>query len=129
VNEAALARAAQVAPGARLVRGPARALPFPDRRFDLVFTVGVLIHQPDDDLGTVMDGVVRCSRRYVLAAEYHGDEVSELPYHGRSGALFKRPYGRLYRERHPGLKLVEEGFLDLDAGFDRVTYQLLERPD
>ena len=129
VNEASLERAAQAAPGARLIRGTARSLPFADRSFDLVFTVGVLIHQPDEDLGRVMDEVVRCSRRYVLAAEYHADEIAELRYHGQAGALFKRPYGRLYQERHPDLTLVEEGFLDQDAGFDRVTYQLFERPD
>jgi pseudaminic acid biosynthesis-associated methylase len=128
VNERALAKARSNAPETNVVYGSARALPFRDRAFDLVFTMGVLIHQPDDALAAVMDEMVRCSDRFVLAGEYHAAATTEVPYHGVRGALFKRDYGRLFRERHPSLELRREGFLDVEEGFDRVTYQLFERP-
>jgi pseudaminic acid biosynthesis-associated methylase len=128
VGATALQRAREAAPGANLVRGPARHLPFRDRFVDLVYTVGVLIHQPDESLGEVIDEIVRCADRFVLWAEYHAAGTEEVPYHGQAGALFRRDYGAIYAGRHPELRVVEEGFLDRDAGFDRVTWQLLERP-
>ena len=127
INRASLARAAVNAPGVNLAEGSARSLPFDDRRFDLVFTVGVLIHQPPEYLPQVLDEIVRTSRRYVLAAEYHADEPVELEYRGKRGALFKRDYRQIFTERFPELTLLRTGFLDRDAGFDRVTYALFER--
>ncbi|MFI5291527.1 MAG: pseudaminic acid biosynthesis-associated methylase [Candidatus Limnocylindrales bacterium] len=127
VNTTALARARANAPGTHLSQASARALPFPDRSFDLVFTMGVLIHQPDDLLPAVMDEIVRVADRFVLAGEYHADETVALDYRGVQGALFKRDYGRLYLERYPSLTLRRSGFLDQDAGFDRLTVSVLER--
>ena len=34
------------------ILAPARSLPFDDREFELIFTMGVLIHQPEESLGT-----------------------------------------------------------------------------
>jgi hypothetical protein len=110
------------------VRGSARALPFVDRSFDLVFTVALLIHQPDDTLRDVMAEIVRCSSRWVLCGEYVAEETTDVNYRGMSGILLKRDYGRLYQEFFPELVLREEGFLTRDDGFDRVTYWVFERP-
>jgi pseudaminic acid biosynthesis-associated methylase len=116
------------APGTNVVSGLARALPFRDGFVDLAMTVGVLIHQPDASLPLVMAELVRVSRRYVLWAEYHAEESTEVAYRGERGALVKRDYGRIYRELFPELQVKAEGFLDVDAGFDRVTWQLLAKP-
>lgn len=128
VNESALARARANAPGVNAVRNVARRLPFGDELFDLVFTMGVLIHQPDSTLPLVMAEIVRCSRRFVFSGEYHAEKPTEVPYHLERGALIKRDYGRLYGELFPELELIEEGFLGPDSGFDRVTYQLFAKP-
>jgi pseudaminic acid biosynthesis-associated methylase len=106
---------------------PARSLPFRDRWFDLVFTMGVLIHQPDATLLRVMDEMVRCSRRYVLCGEYFANGNVEVPYRGEAGALFKRDYGRLFKEQFPDLRQVRSGFLGRDQGWDDVTWWLFER--
>jgi spore coat polysaccharide biosynthesis protein SpsF len=127
VSAGALDQARQHAPGTNLVRSSARRLPFRDRFVDLVYTVGVLIHQPEETLGEVIDEIVRCSDRFVLWAEYHAPGTEEVPYRGQSGSLFRRDYAAIYAHRQPGMRVVEEGFLDRDAGFDRVTWQLLER--
>ena len=127
INEAALLRARTNAPGVNVVYGSARELPFRDATFDLVFTTGVLIHQPDDQLPLVMDEMVRSSARYVLIGEYHAEDPTELQYRGLTGVLFKRNYGRLFLERFPSLVIRREGFLDVEDGFDRVTFQMFEK--
>jgi pseudaminic acid biosynthesis-associated methylase len=127
INEAALLRARANAPGVNVVYGSARVLPFRDATFDLVFTTGVLIHQPDDQLPLVMDEMVRCSARYVLSGEYHAEDPTELRYRGLTGALFKRNYRRLFVDRFPSLVIRRQGFLDVEDGFDRVTFQLFEK--
>ena len=127
VNEAALERARVNAPGVNVVASPARELPFRDGFVDLSYTVGVLIHQSEEGLATVIDELVRCSKRFVLWAEYHADASEEVPYHGVAGSLFRRDYGAIYARLHPELRVVDSGFLDRDMGFDRVTWQLLER--
>ena len=128
VNAEARAQARANAPGANVVHGLARALPFRDAFVDIVLTVGVLIHQPETTLPLVMAEIVRVTRRYVLWAEYHAEETTEVPYRGERGALLKRDYGRIYHELVPELRVRREGYLGPDAGFDRVTWQLLEKP-
>lgn len=127
INEDALALARLHAPGVNVVASRARRLPFRDDLADLVFTVGVLIHQPETTLPIVMAEIVRCSSRYVLWAEYHATNTEEVPYRGETGALYRRDYGAIYRELFPELGVVREGFLGPDDGFDRVTWQLLEK--
>ena len=107
---------------------PARELPYRDRWFDLVFTMGVLIHQPDDTLPLVMSEVVRCSKRYILCTEYYSEETVEVPYHNQGGALFKRNYAKLYLNLFPELRLLKEGFLGKQDGWDDVTFWVFEKP-
>lgn len=127
INADAVDRARRNAPGTNAVHSVARNLPFRDASFDLVFTVGVLIHQPEETLVRVMTEIVRCSRRFVLWGEYQSAETVEVPYRDVPGALFKRDYGRIYGSVFPELSVVSEGYLGPDSGFDRVTWQLLER--
>jgi len=128
VNERALEVVRSEVPGVDARVASARELPFADDSFDLVFTTGVLIHQSPDELPRVMDEIVRCSRRYVLCGEYRADELEEVPYRGQRGALYKQDYGRLYQERFPQLRLLEEGFLPKSEGvWDDVTYWVFEQ--
>jgi pseudaminic acid biosynthesis-associated methylase len=128
INTAALTTLQQSVPGVNATWGVARDLPFRERWFDLVFTVGLLIHQPDATLPLVMGEIVRCSRRWILWGEYHADEQTQVQYRGLDGVLFKRDYGRIYQELFPELTLRAEGFLTKEQGFDRVTWQVFERP-
>ena len=103
-----------------------RDLPFKDGYFDLVFTCGVLIHQPSESLGQVMAEVVRCSKRYVLCMEYDAPSREAVEYRGNEGSLFRDCYGPMYVRNH-GLKLLAQGKLSKDEGFDDLTWHLLER--
>ncbi|MEO8229227.1 MAG: pseudaminic acid biosynthesis-associated methylase [Chloroflexota bacterium] len=128
VNGAAIERARSNAPGINVVASVARRLPFRDGLVDLAFTMGVLIHQPPATLPVVIAEIVRCSRRFVLWGEYYAASTEEVDYRGASGALYRRDYGAIYRELFPDLIVRAEGFLTPEDGFDRVTWELLEKP-
>lgn len=127
VNLKALAEVHRVLPSVNALHSVARELPFRDRWFDLVITMGVLIHQSQDTLPLVMAEVVRCSRRYVFCGEYFSPELTEVPYHGQPGSLFKRDFGGLYQQLFPELRLVKKGFLPKAEGWDDVTYWVFEK--
>lgn len=127
INRKALATLHADYPDIDALRSPARDLPFRDRPFDLVFTMGVLIHQPDSTLPLVMNEMVRCSRRWVLCAEYYSPSPEEITYRDQDGALFRRDYGTLFAELFPELELRDTGLLSKDEGWDDVTWWLFER--
>jgi pseudaminic acid biosynthesis-associated methylase len=128
VNASALRRLHEDLPEVNGVHGTAKELPFRSSWFDLVFTMGVLIHQPDSSLPAVMAEMVRCSRRWVLCGEYFAETVAEVPYRGQEGALFKRDYGAILQQHFPGLRLIERTFRGPDQGWDDMTFWLFEKP-
>jgi pseudaminic acid biosynthesis-associated methylase len=128
VNQSALSRLRTAHPAVNALWGRARDLPFRDARFDMVFTTGVLIHQPPEVLPRIMTEIVRCSRRYVLCGEYFSQRPAEVRYRGQTGALFKRDFGALYLELFPELRLIKKGFLAKSrGGWDDVTFWVFEK--
>lgn len=128
INEQALEELRTRIPQVNAVWAPARELPFRDRWFELAFTMGVLIHQPPETLPLVMSEIVRCSRKYVLCGEYFAEELTEVPYRGQTGALWKQDFGTTYQRLFPELKLRKKGFLPKGVGsWDDVTYWLFEK--
>jgi pseudaminic acid biosynthesis-associated methylase len=91
---------------------------------DLVFTAGVLIHVPPEDLAATMRAIVDASAKYVIAIEYEADEEEEVEYRGHKGKLWKRPFGKLYEDM--GLRLLS--VVPDATGFDKCTAWLLEKP-
>ncbi len=106
-QEYAVAKARELAPNMHFHQGTAFALPFPDHAFDLVMTHGVLIHIHPDDLARAMAEICRVSRRFVLAHEYFAPVTTEIPYHGKTGLLWKTDFARRYEEVCPALQRVE----------------------
>jgi pseudaminic acid biosynthesis-associated methylase len=111
-----------------VARGAANDIPFNDATFDLVFTSGVLIHVALETLPTCLDEIHRVARRYILAIEYFANEETGIEYRGHHDLLWKRDFLRHYTERFPSLALVRSGYWDLDVGFDRTHWWLLEKP-
>jgi pseudaminic acid biosynthesis-associated methylase len=140
INAQAVREVRATLPDVNSVRSPARRLPFRDAFFDLTFTTVVLIHQPPEAVALVMNEIVRCSCRYVLCGEYFAEELTEVPYRGETGALFKRDWGAYYQSLFPELKLLDTRFEPrveprvpgVDApispgGWDDVTFWLFEK--
>lgn len=93
------------------------------RRYELVVTVGVLIHVAPDSLESVMDHLLHASSDYVLAVEYSAAQEEEVTYRGHAERLWRRPYGKLYMDM--GLEMVRHG--PAGKGFDNCTYWLLRK--
>ena len=103
-----------------------------DRKFDLVFTNGVLIHINPDDLLKSMSRMYEMSSRYILMGEYFNRTPVMINYRGENDRLFKRDFGKLFVENFD-CNVLDYGFLwghEFDtAGFDDITYWLFEKPD
>lgn len=123
MNEKALTEA--MSRGLEVEYGVGEALDFPSNEFDLVFTVGVLIHMRTPELVKTMLEMTRVSKKYVFFAEYLGDD-EEVPYRGERQALFKRRYSDIYEALIPDAVLVSHGELHKDDGFDDVNYWMYD---
>lgn len=99
--------AKELLPGARIVSGSGLALPFSDGSFDVVFTAGVLIHIAPPNLEQAFREMTRCSRHFLWGFEYFADELTEIPYRGNAGFLWKADYARLFAAARSELRLVK----------------------
>ena len=122
------ARQNEALSGATIQEGEGSALPYTDNSIDLVFTSGVLIHVAPENLGGVVDEIVRVARHYIVCIEYFSHEPTEVAYHGLDGYLFKRDFGKFYLDRHPGLRVLDYGFLwqELDSA-DNANWWLFAK--
>ena len=81
-----------------------------ERRWDLVFTKGVLIHLHADLLGSVYDKMADASSRYVMFCEYYNPVPVSVTYRGHEDRLFKRDFAGEFLDRRPEFHLVDYGF-------------------
>jgi pseudaminic acid biosynthesis-associated methylase len=115
---------------AQSFNGPILASSLEKESFDLVFTMGVLIHIHPDDLHANMQKMFDYSSQYILMGEYFNRTPVMIEYHGEKDKLFKRDFGKMFIENFP-VELVDYGFLwghlyD-NAGFDDITYWLFRK--
>jgi len=100
-----------------------------DKKVDLTFTAGVLIHINPDYLKNVYENLVNGSNRYVLVAEYYNPAPTKITYRGHEDRLFKRDFAGDLIDQY-GLKLIDYGFVykrDNWAPQDDITWFLLEK--
>lgn len=81
-------------------------LPFRDKTFDLVLTVGVLIHVPPERLSRSICEIVRVSRKFILAVEYDAPTPTPIDYRGQRAGIWKRPYGSIYGNFHDVIQIA-----------------------
>jgi pseudaminic acid biosynthesis-associated methylase len=110
--------------------GPIVASNFEKESFDLVFSMGVLIHIHPNDLLQNMQKMFDYSSKYILMGEYFNRTPVMIEYHGEKDKLFKRDFGKMFIENFD-VELVDYGFLwghlyD-NAGFDDITYWLFRK--
>ncbi|MGB8274424.1 MAG: pseudaminic acid biosynthesis-associated methylase [Alphaproteobacteria bacterium] len=118
-----------VVPQSHVHDAVATALPFPDGRFDLVFTLTVLIHVPEHEILQACREIHRVSRRFILTAEYFAPKTQTVPYRGFDDMLFKRDYGSLWLDQFPDLEYVADGFFwKRTTGLDNVNWWLFRKP-
>lgn len=95
---------------------------------DLVWTAGVLIHIPPDDLLDFCQRIHRVAKRWIVAIEYFSKKPEEIEYRGEMGRLWKRDFGSFYLDNFPDLHPIACGFAwEKLTGLDDVTWVLLEK--
>ncbi len=100
----------------------------PDDEFDLVFTSGVLIHVPPDQLRVSMQEIHRVAKRWIICAEYFAPQEEMIPYRGHDNALWRRDYGSLYLDQFPDLKCTLCTFAwKRMTGLDNLTFWVFEK--
>jgi len=98
--------------------------------FDLVYTMGVLIHINPEELMVNLQKIFNYSKKYLLFGEYFNRTPTMIEYQGQKNKLFKRDFGKMVIENFP-VKLLDYGFLwghiyD-SAGFDDITWWVFEK--
>tara|TARA_Y100001934_G_scaffold180719_1_gene213762 strand:- start:1000 stop:1629 length:630 start_codon:yes stop_codon:yes gene_type:complete len=117
-----------VLPPDQVADATAGDLPFDDGQIDLVFTSGVLIHIPHEDVERAYNEMHRVARRYVLSIEYFSPTLVTIPYRGETDLLFKRDFGGQWLDMFDDLEHVANGFFwKRTTGLDDVTWWLFRK--
>lgn len=128
VNDEAAVEAAHT--GAHIYRRAIADWSSEGKQWDLVFTKGVLIHIPPEELPAVYAKMFAASWRYILVAEYFSPQPVEVPYRGHSGRLWKRDFATEILGEFPSLRVLSYGFVwrnDYHAPQDDLTWFLMEK--
>jgi len=83
---------------------------FPENSMGMVFTSGVLIHLPKEQLLPAMKAMYALSSKYVVCIEYFSPERREVPYRGNDAALWSDDYGKIWMDNFK-LRCVSVNFL------------------
>lgn len=100
-----------------------------DKKFDLTFTKGVLIHINPERLDTVYANLYALSNQYILVCEYYNPSPVVIEYRGHQDRLFKRDFAGDLISKYK-LRLLDYGFnYHRDPYFtnDDTTWFLMEK--
>ena len=78
------------------------------KKFDLVFTSLVLIHQSPSTINSVISEIIDVSNEYIFGYEYFNDDLTEIEYRGNSNVLWKQNYINLYTNLNANLKVIKQ---------------------
>lgn len=103
-------------------------LSWPNGIADCVITSGVLIHIAPDKLLKSMQEIHRCSRRWIISAEYFAPSEEMIPYRGHSNAMWRRDYGSIWLDNFSDLRCHACMFAwKRTTGLDNLTFWVLEK--
>lgn len=91
-------------------------------KFDLVITLGVLIHQNPKTLNQIYEKIYELTKKYIYISEYFNPTPVVVTYRGNKNKLFKRDFAKEIWMKYPKLKLINYGFhWSEDPSFERNT--------
>ena len=102
-----------------------------DKKYDVSFTKGVLIHINPDELHRVYENLYNLSKKYIVVCEYYNPSPVVVKYRGNEDRLFKRDFAGELIDKY-NLNLIDYGFTyHRDNYFpqDDITWFLLEKQD
>jgi len=99
--------------------------------WDLVLSMGLLIHVSPSKLPDVYRVMRKASKRYILIGEYYSRIPQSIEYRGFEDRLFRRDFAGEMLDLFPELILRDYGFIyhrDPLAPLDDISWFLLEVP-
>jgi len=91
-------------------------------KVDLIFTSGVMIHVPPNELLGFCQDIYERANKWIVAIEYFSREPEMIPYRGHDNKLWKRDFGSFWLDNFP-LKPVSCGFAwEKLTGLNDLTY-------
>ena len=81
-----------------------------NKKYDLVFTSGVLIHINPKKLNKVYSKLFSLSKKFILVEEYFNPTPVSVTYRKNKNKLFKRDFAKEIMKKY-NLKLIDYGFL------------------
>jgi len=108
ISQAACQDAKKNHPDLNIVHGSILEMPFDDNQFDVVFTMGVLIHQkPTVSLPIAMKEAVRCSKKTILGFEDYAPKfINPACAVYKKEMYWRGPFTSAWLEHEPSLKVV-----------------------
>lgn len=110
---------------AQMINGSVYALPFSDRYFDLIMTVGVLMHVGRQDLADALSEIDRTTNKYFLTVDYFDAVEVAVEYRGYSDMLWRRDMRVACGEIVPHMKLIWEKRMAQDPTTGKYTWAFL----
>lgn len=127
-NELAREELSNILPETHMRPDTADSISYPNNIADLVFTSGVLIHIPTDQLLPSMKEMHRCARRFIICGEYFAPQEEMITYRGKENALWRRDYGSLWLDNFPDLRCTGTIFAwKRTTGLDNLTFWMFEK--
>jgi len=99
-----------------------------NKKYDLVFTKGLLIHIDPKNLNKVINKIIKMSKKYILIIEYFSHKPTSIKnYRGKKDLLFKRDFGKLFLKKN--LKCIDYGFLwkEKELVFDNLNWWIFKK--
>ena len=81
-----------------------------NKKYDLSFSSGVLIHQDPTKLNSFYEKLYESSNKYILLIEYFSPAPTEIKYRGHDEKLFKRDFAKELWSKYKNLQLIDYGF-------------------
>ena len=123
LNSKALKEAKRRNPEINFINSTIEDLDVESKKYDLVFTSVVLIHQNPKSVDTIIKKIIELSKKYIFGYEYYSEKLTEIDYRGHKGVMWKQDFPSLFKKIEPQLKLVKQKkYRYLKNGLEDIGY-------
>jgi len=121
MNKVALERARKTYPNFKFIQSDIKKTLFSDSNFDLVFTRGVLIHIPKKELDTVLNELLRITKKWIFNLEYYGIDGEMIKWKRGDDLLWYRNMGENWGKYEIDIISDVDMPIEIDSGKMRFT--------
>jgi ubiquinone/menaquinone biosynthesis C-methylase UbiE len=121
MNEYALDQAKKRYPSFKFQSSSIDKIPYDDSFFDVVFTRGVLIHIPQDNIHNALTEMLRISKKWVFNLEYFGDDGKMIDWKRGKDLLWYRNMKEQWGKHDVEIVTDVEIPQQIDSGKNRLT--------